>query len=87
MVGGGFVISAAGAAAALAGECAADGAAGDAAGKAADDTTAADDTAADDTPVVVAGNGAIEGGTNCVGAVVAGPAAEGRETNVAEGSV
>jgi len=88
---GGFVLSAAEAAAALASECAADGVAGNAADTAADDTaaddTAADDTAADDTPVVVAGNGGIEDGTNSVGAGVAGRATEGRGNDAAEGPV
>ncbi len=83
---GGFVLSAAEAAAALASECAADGVAGNAADTAADDT-AADDTAADDTPVVVAGNGGIEDGTNSVGAGVAGRATEGRGNDAAEGPV
>ena len=78
---GGFVLSAAEAAAALASECAADGVAGNAA------DTAADDTAADDTPVVVAGNGGIEDGTNSVGAGVAGRATEGRGNDAAEGPV
>lgn len=78
---GEFVVSAAEAAATLAGERAAD----DAAGSAAD--RAADDAAADDTPVVVTGNGAIEGGTDSVRAGEAGRASEGRGNGAAQGSV